>query len=36
MEKLAGDKHSSVLQKFENYGPKKFSNIDPIDKDARL
>jgi hypothetical protein len=27
LERLAGDKHSSFLQKFVNYGCKKFYNI---------
>jgi hypothetical protein len=29
LEKLARDKHSSVLPKFVNYGRKKFYNIGP-------
>ncbi len=29
LEKLAKDKHSSLLQKFVNYGQKKFYNIGP-------
>ena len=29
MERLARDKHSSLLQKFVNYGQKKFYNIGP-------
>ncbi len=29
MEELAGDKHSSFLQKFAIYGQKKFYNIGP-------
>jgi hypothetical protein len=29
MERLAGDKHSSLLQKFVTYGRKKFYNIGP-------
>ncbi len=27
LEKLAGDKHFSVIQKFVNYGPKKSLNV---------
>ncbi len=29
LERLARDKHSSLLRKFVNYGNKKFYNIDP-------
>jgi hypothetical protein len=31
LERLVKDKHSSILQKFENYGRKEFYNIGPLD-----
>ncbi len=35
LERLARDKHSSLLQKFVNYGQKKFYNIGPRADDIK-
>jgi hypothetical protein len=32
MEKLAGEKHSSLLQKLVNFGQEKFYNIGPLEQ----